>query len=153
MPWSSQGHSLTTPGPRGWCHSKPQTGVSFKCRRLLVHLRGRGCPVSAGPPRHLPHSPLPLHPPTSSTSMGSQLQHPPHSTTIIPLPPHHPPTHHQPPARTRCRCTLWDMLSLPGDLSISCSHQKPGGPIEYLGVAGRSEDKEPPTGCVQVSDA
>ena len=39
------------------------------------------------------------------------------------------------------------------DSSISCSHQKPGGPIEYLGVAGRSEDKEPPTGCVQVSGA
>ena len=102
-------------------------------------------PLKPTQPHIIPTHSIPQHHPP--------LHHPPHSTTIIPLPPHHPPTHHQPPARTRCRCTLWDMLSLPGDLSISCSHQKPGGPIEYLGVAGRSEDKEPPTGCVQVSGA
>ena len=133
--------------------------------------------MSAGPPRHPPHSPLPHHPPTSSFPMASHihhppnthtaphnphshytptpspLHHPPHSTTIITLPPHHPPPHHRPSARTRCRCPLWDMLSLPGFLWIPCSHQKPGCPIEYPGVTGRREDREPPTRCVQVSGA
>ena len=161
---------MTTPRPRDRCLSKPQTGVAFKCRHLLVHLRGRGCPVSPGPPRHPTHSPHPLHPPTSSFPMASHLHHPPqthtaphnphshytptpsplhhppHSTTIITLLPHHPPPHHQPSARTRCRCPLWDMLSLPGFLWIPCSHQKPGCPIEYPGVTGRREDREPPTG-------
>ena len=51
-----------------------------------MHLRGRGCPVSAGPPRHLPHPPLPLHPPTSSSSMGSHLHRPPQTHTA----PHNP---------------------------------------------------------------
>jgi len=128
--------------------------------------------VSAGPPRHPPHSSLPLHPPISSSPMASHLHHPtqthtaphnphphynptppplhqpPHSTTIIPLPPHH-----RLPARTWCSCPLWDMLSLPGVLWIPCSHQKPGCPIEYPGVAGRREDREPLTRCMQVSGA
>ena len=131
----------------------------------------RRCPVSADPPRYLPHSPLPLHPPTSSFPMASHLHHPPqthtaphnphshytptpsplhnppHSTTIIPLPPHHPPPHQRLPARMQCRCPLWDILSLPGVLWIPCSHQKPGCPIEYPGVAGKKEDREPLTGC------
>ena len=132
--------------------------------------------MSAGPPRHLPHSPLPLHPPTSSSPMASHLHHPPqthtaphnpnphytttpsplhhppHSITIIPLVPHHLP-HTISPQQTRCRCPLWDMLSLPGVLWIPCSHQKPGCPIEYPGVAGRRDGREPPTVCEQVSES
>ena len=77
----------------------------------------------------------------------------PNSTTIIPMPPHHPPPHHRPRARTQSSYPLWDMISLPGVLWIPCSHQKPGYPIEYPGVAGRREDREPPTRCVQVSGA
>ena len=177
MPWSSQGQSLTTPGPRGWCHSKPQTGVSFKCRRLLVHLRGRGCPVSAGPPQHLPHSPLPLHPPTSSSSMASHLHHPPQTHTAphnphplyttTPSPPTPSPTLHHPhtpaptpstpppspPSKDPVQCHHWDIISLPGFLWIPYSLQKPVCPIEYPGVAGRREDREPQTGFVQVSGA
>ena len=74
------------------CCSKPQTGVSLKCRRLLLHLRGRGCPVSAGPPRHPPHSPLPHHPPTSSFPMASHIHHPPNTHTA----PHNPHSHYTP---------------------------------------------------------
>lgn len=171
------------PGPctdhtgSGRCHSKPQTGVAFICRRLSGHLRERGCLVSAGPPLHPPHSPPPHHPPTSSSPMASPLHHPPHthtaphnphphytptpsplhdpphSTAVIPLPLHHPAPHHRPPARTRCSCHLWDMLSLPGVLWIPCSRQKHGCPVEYPGVAGRKGGRELPKGWVQVGGA
>ena len=97
----------------------------------------------------IPHG---IPPTPSHSNPHSPTQSPP---TLNPntMPPHHPSPHHQPPSRTWCRYPLWYMLSLPRDLSIPCSHQKPRGPIEYPGVAGRSEDKGPPTGCVQVSGA
>ena len=134
-------------------------------------------PFVCRPPTPSPHSPDPHHPPTSSSPLASPLPHPPqthtashntqpqytptpsplhhspYSSTIIPMPPHHPPPHHRPRARTQSSCPLWDMISLPGVLWIPCSHQKPGCPIEYPGVAGRREDREPPTGWVQVSGA
>ena len=91
-PRSSQPPALTTRGPRGRCHSKPQTEVAFICRRIRVHLRECGCPVSAGPPRHPPYSPPPHHPPSSSSPMASHLYHPPHTHTA----PHNPHPHHTP---------------------------------------------------------
>ena len=99
----------------------------------------------------------------------SPLHHPPHTPTQSPptlyphtIPPTPSPTlhhhhtsaqHHRPPARTRCSCPLWDMLSLPGVLWTAYSHQKPWCPIEYPGVAGKREGREPPTGWVQVGGA
>ena len=70
-----------------------------------------------------PHIPHPHY-----THTPSSLHHPPHSTTIIPLPPHH-----RTPARTWGSCPLWDMLSLPGVLWRAGSHQNPWCPIEYRG--------------------
>ena len=133
-------------------------------------------PFVCRPPTPSLHSPDPHHPPTSSSPMASPLPHPPqthtashntqpqytptsplhhspHSTTIIPMPPHHPPPHHRPRARTQSSCPLWDMISLPGVLWIPCSHQKPGYPIEYPGVSGRRDGREPPTVCEQVSES
>ena len=100
---------------------------------------------------HPPHSHTAPHNPNPHyTTTPSPLHHSPHSTTIIPLVPHHLP-HTIGPQQTRCRCPLWDMLSLPGVLWIPCSHQKTGCSIEHTGVAGRSEGTESPTEWVQVS--
>ena len=105
-------------------------------------------------PNGIPHNTIPLtatQPHTILTHTTPQ-HHPPYTIPHTPRP-SCPWPHTIGPQQTRCRCPLWDMLSLPGVLWIPCSHQKTGCSIEHTGVAGRREGTEYPTEWVQVGGA